>query len=101
MGFRQCSPYQAETGKIYHLKQHFVPPATACNEELLCLVASKFLIYIHTRCLHDFVIFVCFFSQTGFITESSTVSIFTRMLLKPLVRPSTLFLIKILLASNL
>ena len=29
MGFRQCSPYQAVTVKIYHLKQHFVPPATA------------------------------------------------------------------------
>ena len=29
MGLRQCSPYQAETGKIYRLKQHFVPPVTA------------------------------------------------------------------------
>ena len=25
----QCSPYQVETGKIYHLKQHFLLPATA------------------------------------------------------------------------
>ena len=25
----QCSPYQAVTGKIYHLKQHILPPATA------------------------------------------------------------------------
>ena len=25
----QCSPYQAETGKIYLLKQHFLLPATA------------------------------------------------------------------------
>ena len=25
----QCSPYQAVTGKIYRLKQHFFPPATA------------------------------------------------------------------------
>ena len=25
----QCSPYQAVTGKIYRLKQHFLPPATA------------------------------------------------------------------------
>ena len=25
----QCSPYQAVTGKIYHLKQHLSPPATA------------------------------------------------------------------------
>ena len=25
----QCSPYNAVTGKIYHLKQHFLPPATA------------------------------------------------------------------------
>ena len=24
----QCSPYQAVTGKIYHLKQHFLLPAT-------------------------------------------------------------------------
>ena len=29
MGFRQCSSYQAVTGKIYRLKQHFVPPVTA------------------------------------------------------------------------
>ena len=26
---KQCSPYQAVTGKIYRLKQHFLPPATA------------------------------------------------------------------------
>ena len=26
---RQCSPYQAVTGKIYRLKQHFLPPAAA------------------------------------------------------------------------
>ena len=25
---QQCSPYQAVTGKIYRLKQHFLPPAT-------------------------------------------------------------------------
>ena len=25
----RCSPYQALTGKIYRLKQHFLPPATA------------------------------------------------------------------------
>ena len=25
----QCFPYQAVTGKIYHLKQHFLLPATA------------------------------------------------------------------------
>ena len=25
----QCSPYQVVTGKIYRLKQHFLPPATA------------------------------------------------------------------------
>ena len=25
----QCSPYQAVTGKIYRLKQHFLLPATA------------------------------------------------------------------------
>ena len=25
----QCSPYQAVTGKIYRLKQHLSPPATA------------------------------------------------------------------------
>ena len=25
----QCSPYQAVTGKIYRLKQHFLPPVTA------------------------------------------------------------------------
>ena len=25
----QCSPYQAGNGKIYRVKQHFVPPATA------------------------------------------------------------------------
>ena len=25
----QCSPYQAVTGKIYRLKQHFLPPAPA------------------------------------------------------------------------
>ena len=25
----QCSPYQAETGKIYSLKQHFLLPAAA------------------------------------------------------------------------
>ena len=25
----QCSPYQAVTGKIYHLKQNFLLPATA------------------------------------------------------------------------
>ena len=25
----QCSPFQAVTGKIYRLKQHFLPPATA------------------------------------------------------------------------
>ena len=25
----QCSPYQAVTGKIYRLKQHSLPPATA------------------------------------------------------------------------
>ena len=25
----QCSPYQAVTGKIYRLKQHFLPPATS------------------------------------------------------------------------
>ena len=25
----QCSPYHAVTGKIYYLKQHFLPPATA------------------------------------------------------------------------
>ena len=25
----QCSPYQVATGKIYRLKQHFLPPATA------------------------------------------------------------------------
>ena len=25
----QCSPYQAVTGKIYHLKQHFLPRAVA------------------------------------------------------------------------
>ena len=25
----QCSPYQAETSKIYCLKQHFLLPATA------------------------------------------------------------------------
>ena len=24
----QCSPSQVVTGKIYHLKQHFLPPAT-------------------------------------------------------------------------
>ena len=27
--FIQCSPYQAVTGKIYRLKQHLLPPATA------------------------------------------------------------------------
>ena len=27
--FKQCSPYQAVTGKIYRLKQHFLPPAAA------------------------------------------------------------------------
>ena len=26
----QCFPYEAVTGKIYHLKQHFLPPATKC-----------------------------------------------------------------------
>ena len=25
----QCSPYQEVTAKSYHLKQHFLPPATA------------------------------------------------------------------------
>ena len=25
----QCSPYQAVTGKIYRLKQEFLPPATS------------------------------------------------------------------------
>ena len=25
----QCSPYQAVTGKIYCLKEHFLPPATS------------------------------------------------------------------------
>ena len=25
----QCSPYQTVNGKIYHVKQHFVLPATA------------------------------------------------------------------------
>ena len=25
----QCSPYQAVTGKIYRLKEHFSPPATS------------------------------------------------------------------------
>ena len=25
----QCFPYEAVTGIIYHLKQHFLPPATA------------------------------------------------------------------------
>ena len=25
----QCSPYQVVTGKIYRLKQHFLPPAAA------------------------------------------------------------------------
>ena len=25
----QCSPYQAVTGKIYRLKEHFLPPATS------------------------------------------------------------------------
>ena len=25
----QCSPYKEVTGKIYHLKQHFLPSATA------------------------------------------------------------------------
>ena len=24
----QCSPYQEVSGEIYHLKQHFLPPAT-------------------------------------------------------------------------
>ena len=93
-----------DSGSVLLTRQklvNFIPPATACNEELLCLVASEFLIYIHTRCWRDFFFFLSFFFQTGFITESSTVSIFTRMLLKQLVHPSTLFLIKILLASNL
>ena len=27
----QYSPYQAVTGKIYRLKRHFLPPATACR----------------------------------------------------------------------
>ena len=27
--YTQCSPYQAVTGKIYRLKQHFLPPTTA------------------------------------------------------------------------
>jgi len=26
---KQCSPYQAVTGKIYRLKQQFLPPATS------------------------------------------------------------------------
>ena len=26
---KQCSPYQAVTGKIYRLKEHFLPPATS------------------------------------------------------------------------
>ena len=26
---KQCSPYQAVTGKIYCLKQQFLPPATS------------------------------------------------------------------------
>ena len=26
--YGQCSPYEAVTGKIYRLKQHFLPPAT-------------------------------------------------------------------------
>ena len=25
----QCSPYQAVTGEIYRLKQHFLPPASS------------------------------------------------------------------------
>ena len=25
----QCSPYQAVTGKIYRLKEHFLPPETS------------------------------------------------------------------------
>ena len=25
----QCSPYQAVTGKMYRLKEHFLPPATS------------------------------------------------------------------------
>ena len=25
----QCSPYQAVTGKIYRLMEHFLPPATS------------------------------------------------------------------------
>ncbi|KAK2567402.1 hypothetical protein P5673_008211 [Acropora cervicornis] len=29
MAQRQCSPYQVVTGKIYHLKQQFLPPATS------------------------------------------------------------------------
>ena len=28
--YGQCFPYEAVTGKIYHLKQHFLPPATKC-----------------------------------------------------------------------
>ena len=39
--FCQCSPYQAVTGKIYRLKQHFLPPSTAWRFNKIKLVVLK------------------------------------------------------------
>ena len=37
----QCSPYQAVTGKIYRLKQHFLPPATSWSLTKIKEIVSK------------------------------------------------------------
>ena len=49
MAFRktelQCSPLQAVTGKIYRLKQHFLPPATAWSATKIKYTVSCFKKY--------------------------------------------------------
>ena len=49
MAFRktevQCSPLQAVTGKIYRLKQHFLPPATAWSVTKIKYTVSCFKKY--------------------------------------------------------
>ena len=48
--FMQCSPYQAVTGKIYRLKQQFLPPATALR---LTKIKLAQLIRVTTQCVKN------------------------------------------------
>ena len=64
-GIQAVSPYQAVTSKIYRLKQHFVPPATALSVTMSRGLKIPFFIFTQAVDIILLFLFVSFFKQAS------------------------------------